>query len=206
MSNNDKSNAGKSSLPASSTSFCSACSGESEDKRQAQEEIKNLTDRASPTDSEEKFRKRVRISEEEASLAPKKKEAPKQTVYEDDEVLYVVDTPEPQSKPSSKASSKISLSQHFSNFSFYEKSSKKNKELKESTICRCEEKFDIVRKHSFTLPSSSSSESIGSHNCTTCRCVNCPLKQLCWLTLLLILFSLTDQFLSCLQMIQLLMT
>lgn len=172
--------------PETNGSFCTACSGgsDSEIHKRNQEEINDLTDRVSPTDSEEKFRKHVRIRNfEDVSLEPKKSE--QQEVYENDEVLYVIDTPEPQSKPSSsKTSSKISLSQTFSNFSFFNKSAKNKKALKESTICRCEEKFDMVRKQSFNLSSSSSSssESISGHNCTACRCVNCPLKHLCWLT------------------------
>lgn len=98
--------------------------------------------------------------------------------------MYVVEKPDPQSKPtskiSSKRSSKMSLSQNFSNFSFYNRSSNNKKTAKESAICRCEEKFDIVRQHSSVSYSSSSSESVGTHHCKLCRCVNCPLKQFCW--------------------------
>lgn len=175
MSNKNEPETLKTSKPESTTSFCSACSGTKEDDQ----EIDDLTNRLTPVDSEEKFRKHVRISEDFSDKKLIKKE--EQVVYENDEVLYVVGTSEPQSKASSKTSSKISLTQTFSNFSFYNKSSKKKKELDESAICRCEEKYDIVKKHTHIPPSSSSSaDSLNSH-CLACRCVNCPLKHHCGL-------------------------
>lgn len=121
------------------------------------------------------------------------------------EVLYVVDNSDPQSKPTSKRSSKLTLSQNFSNFSFYNRSSRLKKDPSKSRICRCQEKFDIVKQHSFTPCSSSSSESVSSRHCTDCRCVNCPLKQVCWfITFLSSFLSLTCCFfLLLLQMIQL---
>lgn len=181
MSDNKENEVPKSSKPDSATSFCSACSEQS--NTEDNKEINDLTNRITPTDSEEKFRKHVRISEDFKANILKQKKKEKQVVYENDEVLYVVGTSEPQSKASSKTSSKISFSQTFSNFSFYNKSSKKKREVKESAICRCQEKFDIVRKHSYISTSSSSSgESLSGHNCIACRCVNCPLKHQCWFT------------------------
>lgn len=129
--------------------------------------------------SEDKLKKHVRISEEIINL--KTNSEKEKVVFENNEVLYVVQGSEPDSKNQSKTSSVISLAQTISNFSFYNTSKKKKKEVNLSNICKCSEKFTICKEHSFVPSTSTSSDdTIAKHTCSACRCVNCPLKHNCW--------------------------